>query len=105
MVVGSYQGGKYVKAAEIVTAINNQTGQGTILLSADVIDIDGLVPKLTTQDITAYRLAATDTISMGNVSMTYQGLNIGDSTFRFNGSTVSWQTVTINGTTITYLGA
>lgn len=93
-----------VKPAEIVAGINGQTGS-FIKLSADVIDIDGLVPKFTTQDITAYRLSASDSISMGNVSMTYQGLNIGDSTFRFNGSTVSWQTVTINGTTITYLGA
>ena len=104
LVVGSNQGGTYIKAAEITAAINGQ-GQGAILISADIIDIDGLVPKFTTQDITAYRLAASDSISMGNVSMTYQGLNIGDSTFRFNGSTVSWQTVTINGTTITYLGA
>ena len=92
-----------VKPAEIVAAIND--GVSTIKLSADHIDIDGLVSKLTSQDIYAQRFTASTIISMGNVTLTGQGLNIGDSSFRFNNSTVSWQTATIGGRTITYLGA
>lgn len=94
----------HIKPAAIVAAINAQTGQSTIKISADVIDIDGLVLKLTSEDIYAQRFTASTIISMGNVSMTDQGLNIGDQTFRFNNYTVSWQTATISGRTITYLG-
>ena len=43
MVVGTRNGGYYVKAGEIVLAINGQTGQSTIKLSANVIDVKGIL--------------------------------------------------------------
>jgi phage minor structural protein len=51
MVVGTRNGGYYVKAGEIVLAINGQTGQSTIKLAADVIDIDGIITSLEAKDI------------------------------------------------------
>ena len=88
--------------ATIVAAINN--GASSIVISADHIDIDGLVSKLVSKDIYAQRFTATTIISMGNVTIADQGLNIGDSSFRFDSHLVSWQSATINGTTIHYLG-
>lgn len=94
MVVGTRNGSNYIKGGEITLAIN-EDGGSTAKLSADAIDIDGLVDALKAMDITANRLVATVSIALGNVSITEQGLNIGDSSFRFDRSTVSWQTETI----------
>ena len=50
MVVGTNQDGNYIKAGEIALSINNQ-GESAILLSADIIDIDGLVTALAAKNI------------------------------------------------------
>ena len=67
MVVGTRNGGYYVKAAQIVLAIN-QNGGTNIKLQADTIDIDGLVSALTAVNITA--LAITGTAIRASVSVT-----------------------------------
>ena len=41
----------HIKAAQITAAINGQTGQSIVKLSADVIDIDGLVTALEAKNI------------------------------------------------------
>lgn len=45
-----------IKAAEITAAINNQTGQSIVRISADIIDVDGLVNKLKAKAVTTYSL-------------------------------------------------
>ena len=40
-----------IKAAEITAAINAQTGQSVVRLSADIIDIDGIVTKLRSKKV------------------------------------------------------
>ena len=56
MVVGTRNGGYYVKAAQIVLAIN-QDGGTNIKLQADTIDINGLVTALQAQSISVYGLS------------------------------------------------
>jgi hypothetical protein len=41
----------HIKAAQIVASINTQTGTSKVLISADIIDIDGLVTLLEAKDI------------------------------------------------------
>lgn len=50
MVVGTRNGGYYVKAAQIVLAIN-QDGGTNIKLQADTIDIDGIITALQSEDL------------------------------------------------------
>ena len=70
----------HIKPAEIVASINN--GQSNIRLSANHIDIDGLVNKLTSYDITAKTLKALNTsVFEGEVSF--------DEGASFNGSDVT----------------
>lgn len=94
MVVGTRNGNNYIKAGQIVLSINNQGGT-VIQLQADVIDIDGIVTELLTRDIYAKRFTASQIISMGNTTITDQGLNIGDSSYRFDSKTVEWQSKTV----------
>lgn len=56
MVVGTRNGGYYVKAAQIVLAIN-QDGGTNIKLQADTIDINGLITALQAQSISVYGLS------------------------------------------------
>lgn len=56
MVVGTRNGGYYVKAAKIVLAIN-QDGGTNIKLQADTIDINGLITALQAQSISVYGLS------------------------------------------------
>ena len=51
MVVGTRNGGYYVKAAEIVLSIN-QDGGTNIKLQADTIDINGIVRELNANQVT-----------------------------------------------------
>lgn len=70
MVVGTRNGGYYVKAGEIVLAINGQTGQSTIKLHADVIDIQGIVQALDAFSVEVYGLTITgDTVSWGRMDV------------------------------------
>lgn len=55
-----------IKPASIVAAINN--GASSILLSADHIDIDGFVPKLSGYDIQCAKLSTGDILSGGSIS-------------------------------------
>ena len=56
MVVGTNQDGNYIKGGEIALSINGQTGASKILLSADIIDIQGVVNELVTYDIVVNNL-------------------------------------------------
>lgn len=58
MVVGTKNGGYYVKAGEIVLSIN-QDGGSNIKLDADTIDINGIVAALTAKDITCNYITCT----------------------------------------------
>lgn len=70
MVVGTRNGGYYVKAGEIALAINGQTGQSTIKLSADVIDIQGIVQALDAFSVEVRGLTITgDTVSWGRMDV------------------------------------
>lgn len=70
MVVGTRNGGYYVKAGEIVLAINGQTGQSTIKLHADVIDIQGIVQALDAFSVEVRGLTITgDTVSWGRMDV------------------------------------
>lgn len=51
MVVGTRNGNNYIKAGEITLSINGQTGESKVLISADSIDIDGLVEALAVKDL------------------------------------------------------
>lgn len=68
MVVGTNSGGNYIKAGEIALSINGQTGASKILLSADVIDIDGLVTALAAKNIQAASFTIYGS-SAGNVNL------------------------------------
>lgn len=58
MVVGLRNGDGYIKAASIVASINDDGGTN-IHLSADVIDIDGVVTKLLTKEISCKSIHTT----------------------------------------------
>ena len=67
MVVGTRNGGYYVKAAEIVLSIN-QDGGTNIKLQADTIDIDGVINSLTAKEIYVGGLGcANNIVAQGHV--------------------------------------
>ena len=69
MVVGTRNGGYYVKAAEIVLSIN-QDGGTNIKLDADTIDINGIVTALTALSIEVYGLGVhNNAVLQGNLSV------------------------------------
>lgn len=51
MVVGTRNGGYYLRGGEIALSINTQTKETRILLKADIIDMQGVVEALTAYDI------------------------------------------------------
>lgn len=117
MVVGTRNGGYYVKAGEIVLAINGQTGQSTVKISADVIDIQGILNFVTAYGgtITVQDLWVTDEfyVRTSNCHFGSGFLSSGDievsgetktTTLKVGTINASWQTKTIAGTTIHYLG-
>ena len=68
MVVGTRNGGYYVKAAQIVLAIN-QDGGTNIKLQADTIDIDGVVNSLTALQIYVGGLGcANNIVAQGHIA-------------------------------------
>lgn len=68
MIVGTKNGGSYVKGGEIALSINNQ-GESRILLQAKSIDIQGVVTALEAYDISCGNLT-TGEVSCTNVSAT-----------------------------------
>ena len=86
MVVGMRMGSYYIKAGEIVLAINGDGGTH-IKLSADTIDINGLVQALTAVNITA--LAITGTVITGSVEVDSPVVKAG--VLRVANDQVSWQ--------------
>lgn len=70
VVDGTGQNAK-IKAAEITAAINAQTGQSIVRISADVIDIDGLITKLVSKSLVVAAMTMTENAYMLG-QMTYQ---------------------------------
>lgn len=91
----------------MVQQINGQSGT-VLTLSADVIDIDGLVSKLSAKEITVYGLEVTNVIDAGAINCTVidcTGINTNTGNVNcggtvitdlmtFDGSAVSWQSYT-----------
>lgn len=73
MVVGTRNGGYYVKAGEIVLAIN-QNGGTNIKLHADTIDIDGIISKLAAEVVTVYGLYVNSYAQFDNGITVYSGV-------------------------------
>lgn len=101
-----------IKAAEIVAAINGQTGESIVRLSADFIDIDGLVSSftsmgITVQDFTCTGEAIFDSITTDAITSVYSELGdiVGDSaeidgevscgSLSVNGDAAEWQATTM----------
>ena len=108
MVVGTTNGGYYVKAGEIVLAINGQTGQSTVKISADVIDIQGILNFVTAYGgtITVQDLWVTDEfyVRTSNCHFGSGFLSSGDvevsgetktTTLKVNNTVASWQSQTV----------
>jgi phage minor structural protein len=107
MVVGTTNGGYYIKAAEIVLSINQ--GHGTnIKLEADTIDINGVVSALAAQTITVYGLYVHNYAQFDDGITVYNGVGefaAGVQIFNglacdgvnvtFGSDPVSWQTETV----------
>ena len=100
----------HIKAAQIVASINDQIGQSTVLISADVIDIDGLVTALAAKTIGVGSLEVEgDTTFKGDVYgeasivaedliRTNTGLYIGNSEVKVLDASKSGNTLTITKT-------
>lgn len=93
MVVGTRNGGYYVKAAQIVLAIN-QDGGTNIKLQADTIDIDGIITALQSEDLetatmTAEYIYSTSLIS--GVRLETSRLFVGSG----QGTEATWQSKTV----------
>lgn len=91
MVVGTRNGGYYVKAAEIVLSIN-QDGGTNIKLQADTIDINGIVNALTAKEINVSGLGVNNNAV---VQGTLAAGTLSTSSFLFNTYSVSWQSQTV----------
>lgn len=90
MVVGTRNGGYYVKAAEIVLSIN-QDGGTNIKLQADTIDINGIVTALQTRILTVQSMIATSSIaSLGTISG-----DIVTSSLRVSDADASWKSQSV----------
>lgn len=90
MVVGYTNGGWEIKAGEIVLAINADGGTN-IKLSADTIDINGLVNALTAWNITALQI--TGTVITATVEVDSPIAKIG--VLSVAGDQASWQSKTV----------
>jgi phage minor structural protein len=112
MVVGLHDGQGYIKAASIVASINADGGTN-IKLTADTIDIDGLITAMTTKVLYCKDLFASGDINVGGViaavgdistdgnvsatKVTCDDVTTGDLTltsgytFKVGGDSVTWQ--------------
>ena len=126
MVVGTYNGGYKVEAGKIVLAINEQTGQSAVMISgnmvdingssitisADRIDINGLVTKLLTEQISCVSIHTTGGSNLFDGRTDIDELHVSNDLYVFNtgltygGDVVSWQdTEVVTGTSVTTAGA
>jgi phage minor structural protein len=90
MIVGMKNGGYYVKAGEIVLAIN-EDGGSTAKIQADTIDIDGLVVSMQSLNIQGIIVSAT--ISMQAPLGNFTGLTCG--VLDVDNERTSWQATTV----------
>lgn len=60
MVVGTYDGVNKIKAGEIVLSINGQTGQSIAKISANVVDISGIITAINNESGTHLIIGADD---------------------------------------------
>lgn len=108
MVVGTRNGGYYVKAGEIVLAINGQTGQSTVKISANVIDIQGILNFVEAYGgtITVQDLWVTDEFYVRTANCRFGGGFLSDNdieitgetattTLKVNNTEASWQSETV----------
>ena len=104
MVVGTKDGDNYIKAGEIVLSINEEGGTN-IKLSADTIDIDGVVSALYAKDVHVRNLTVGNDIETLTISATdgsFEDLATDtlkvtyDGDFTYAGDTVSWQSKSIS---------
>lgn len=105
MVVGTRNGGYYVKAGEIVLAINGQTGS-TIKLHADVIDIQGIINALQAESVTVRGLHADQAIIDNTLDVTgpvefadgltlFNGFHFSGGNFEIEGNNASWKSQSV----------
>lgn len=105
MVVGTRNGGYYVKAGEIVLAINGQTGS-TIKLHADVIDIRGIINALQAESVTVRGLHADQAIIDNTLDVTgpvefadgltlFNGFHFSGGNFEIEGNNASWKSQSV----------
>lgn len=93
-----------IKPAAIVAAINGQTGQSTVTISADVIDIDGIVEKLRAVDlyVATFEVGGAATVSADldvagsiTVDMGVTADSVTTSGLTFESMSVSWQSASV----------
>lgn len=87
-----------IKPASIVTAINGQTGQSIIKLSANVIDVDGILNAfaIASQTVRISLLSAFTTFDSPHIHDEGSVLRFAGSSWGFGtGRTASWQETTI----------
>ena len=105
MVVGTRNGGYYVKAGEIVLAINGQTGS-TIKLHADVIDIQGIINALQVESITVRGIHADQATIDNTLDVTgavefsagltlFNGFHFSGGNFEIEGNNASWKSQSV----------
>lgn len=98
MVVGTVNGGYYIKAAQIVLSINNNGGTN-IKLQADTIDIDGIITYLRTADLKTHSLETSnitvnDSLKCSDLTVT-TSLVVPDSNFWVGNNVASWQSKSV----------
>ena len=106
MVVGTRNGSYYVKAGEIVLAINRQTGQSTIKLHADVIDIQGIIRALQAESVTVRGLVADQATIDNTLDVTgpvefaagltlFNGFHFSGGNFEIEGNNATWKSQSV----------
>ena len=96
MVVGTKNGQNYIKAGEIALSINGQTGDSKILLSADVIDIDGIVTGLQAKNIQCYGVEASTLTAEDYV---YAGIELQSNSIKIGTESANWKSTAITHAT------
>ena len=99
MVVGTTNGGYYIKAGQIVLAINADGGTN-IKLQADTIDIDGIITALQAETISVYGLNVAALLQVNGTLRTYGDVEIANGIeinngLMVDGSVASWQSETV----------
>lgn len=96
MVVGRKNGGYYIKAAAIVASINDDGGTN-IRLTADTIDIDGLITALSAKQITVGGLTVNGYSNFYNNANFHASFSIAaeGGNFTVFGKNATWQSKTV----------